>query len=373
MKQIREIIERIVRQEIRNALADSEDIIKEAIKTSLLPELRAAARDAISKVLEDMLKESSEIEETPPLSASIIPQEAPEIQATELVAPSEAETSPDARLDAQTHSQTELVASSEAETPASSGAGRYLYCVVEGGEKMSLGKIGIEDNEVYTIPYKDLSAVVHNCPAEPYKSEDQEIMKNWVMAHQNVTDTAWEKFGAVLPLGFDTIIQGNEDADPEENMKNWLKEDCDNLKGKIEKIKGKAEYGVQVFWEPKVIAQKLTKESPEIKKLDEEMKSKSKGMAYMYKQKLENLLKKEMEEAADRYFKDFYERIKGCVDEIKVEKTKKPEEDKQMLMNFSCLLPKEKSKILGEELEKINNMEGFFVRFTGPWPPYGFV
>ncbi|MBT9151233.1 MAG: hypothetical protein DDT40_01421 [candidate division WS2 bacterium] len=75
----------------------------------------------------------------------------------------------------------------------------------------------------------------------------------------------------------------------------------------------------------------------------------------------------------NRYFKDFYERIKGCVDEIKVEKTKKPEEDKQMLMNFSCLLPKEKSERLGEELEKINNMEGFFVRFTGPWPPYGFV
>ena len=93
----------------------------------------------------------------------------------------------------------------------------------------------------------------------------------------------------------------------------------------------------------------------------------------MYKQKLENLLKKEMEKEAERCFKDFYEKIKKCVDEIKVEKTKKLEENKQMLMNLSCLLPKEKSKILGEELEKINNMKGFFVRFTGPWPPYSFV
>ena len=93
----------------------------------------------------------------------------------------------------------------------------------------------------------------------------------------------------------------------------------------------------------------------------------------MYKQKLENLLKKEIEKEADRYFKDFYEKIKKCVDEIKVEKTKKLEENKQMLMNLACLLSKEKSKILGEELEKINNIKGFFVRFTGPWPPYSFV
>jgi len=56
-----------------------------------------------------------------------------------------------------------------------------------------------------------------------------------------------------------------------------------------------------------------------------------------------------------------------------VEKTKKTEKDKVMLINLSCLVAKEKVDSLGEELEKINNMEGFTVRFTGPWPPYSFV
>lgn len=250
---------------------------------------------------------------------------------------------------------------------------RYLYCIVDGNEKIILGNIGIEGSEVYTIPYEDLCAVVHNCPPEPYKSEDNEVVKKWVMAHQKVIDTAWGRFDTVLPLGFDTIIKGEEGITPDENMKSWIKEDYKNLKEKIAKIKSKAEYGVQISWDPKVIGEKLIENNPEIKKLNEEIKSKSKGLAYMYKQKLENLLKKEIEVEAERYFKDFYERIKKCVDEIKVEKTKKPEEDKQMLMNLSCLLPKEKSKILGEELEKINDMKGFFVRFTGPWPPYSFV
>jgi hypothetical protein len=56
-----------------------------------------------------------------------------------------------------------------------------------------------------------------------------------------------------------------------------------------------------------------------------------------------------------------------------VEKTKKMDEEKQMLVNLSCLVDMERYKALGEELEKIEQMDGFSVRFTGPWPPYSFV
>jgi len=49
------------------------------------------------------------------------------------------------------------------------------------------------------------------------------------------------------------------------------------------------------------------------------------------------------------------------------------EKGKVILLNLSCLVAKGKVDSLGEELEKIDNMEGFSVRFTGPWPPYSFV
>ena len=77
---------------------------------------------------------------------------------------------------------------------------RYLYCIVKGNEEITLGNIGIEGSRVYTISYEDLCAVVHNCPPKPYKSEDNEVVKKWVMAHQKVIDTAWERFGTVLGL-----------------------------------------------------------------------------------------------------------------------------------------------------------------------------
>lgn len=301
---------------------------------------------------------------------------------SEPTAPHENESPSHTHTHPHTHTHSGSCESVELETATSpkketevsiDSEGRYIYCLVECSEKTILGNIGIDRSEVYTIPYEEISAVVHNCPAEPYKSDDQQIMTDWVLSHQHVIDTAWEKFGSVLPLGFDTIIQQKDGADSETNTKKWIEEDYENLKIKFEKIKGKAEYGVQVFWDPKIIAHKVGNESQEIRKMEEEIKSKPKGMAYMYQQKLENLLKGEMEKEADKCFSDFYERINRCVDEIKIEKTKKSEDGRQMLLNFSCLVSKDKYETLGDELEKIDGMEGFSVRFTGPWAPYGFV
>jgi len=252
--------------------------------------------------------------------------------------------------------------------------GRYVYGIAASRETVRLGEIGIEGNEVYTIPYQDLCAIVHNCPTVPYQSDDQEIVKNWARAHQSVLDEAKERFSTTIPLGFDTILQPKDDATPPDQVvRDWLKQDYDRLRTLMEKIEGKDEYGVQLFYEPAVVSKQISEQSEEIKKIKEEIATKSPGMAYMYKQKLEKAVKAEMERLVDEWFKEFYGRIKQHTDDIVVEKTKKVDKDKTMLLNLSCLVAKEKVESLGEELEKINGLEGFSVRFTGPWPPYSFV
>jgi len=208
----------------------------------------------------------------------------------------------------------------------------------------------------------------------PYQSDDQEVVKNWARAHQSVLDEAKKRFSTTIPLGFDTILQPKDDATPPDQVvRDWLKQDYDRLRTLMEKIEGKDEYGVQLFYEPAVVSKQISEQSEEIKKIKEEIATKSPGMAYMYKQKLEKAVKAEMERLVDEWFKEFYGRIKQHTDDIVVEKTKKVDKDKTMLLNLSCLVAKEKVESLGEELEKINGLEGFSVRFTGPWPPYSFV
>jgi hypothetical protein len=251
--------------------------------------------------------------------------------------------------------------------------GLYLYCIADGGQKANLGKIGIDENEVYIIPYKDIGAVVHTCLPEPYKSENTAMVTEWVLAHQKVVETAWKKFGTVLPLGFDTIVKGGESVNAEQNLMKWLKENYEDLKAKTERVRGRVEVGIQIFWNPTVIAQDLTETNQEIRKLKEEMEEKPPGMAYFYKQKMEQALRKALDEKADVFFKDFYGRIRRYADDLRVEKTKKVDKNRQMLMNLSVLIHKDKIRSLGEELAKIEELRGFDLRFTGPWPPYSFV
>ena len=255
----------------------------------------------------------------------------------------------------------------------SSGTGIYLYCIAGSNEKVNLGKIGIDGSEVYSLPCQEFSAIIHNCESRPYESDDKDTVKNWIITHQKVVDSAWQKFGTVLPFAFDTIIMGEEGIAPEENMKKWLQKDSEKLKEKLNKVKGKAEYGVQVLWDPKVMIEKIAQNTPEIKNLKKELKAKPPGTAYMYEQKIKRLLSREMEKKADECFKDFYSRIKKEVSDIHIDKAKKVDDNLQMLMNLSCLLRKENVEKLGEILAGIKKENGFIVRFTGPWPPYSFV
>jgi len=247
--------------------------------------------------------------------------------------------------------------------------GRYLYCVAEGSKETSFGRIGIENNEVYVIPCNGLIAVVHDCEAKAYDSNDKEKVKNWIKAHQNVIEKAQEKFGTVIPLSFDVIIKGKNAS---KEVANWLQAEKERLERNLEKVKRKQEFTVQIIWNSTVIGKKLSKEKKEIKELVREMDKVSKGKAYFIKQKIMKELKQEMEKLADEKFRQFYSKIKKHCNDIKIEKNKKIE-GKQMLMNLSCLVEKNKTQSLGKELDKINKLNGFSVRFTGPWPPYSFV
>jgi len=339
---LRGIIAEIVREETAAMVKEANEVIREIVRAEVLPRLRSAIRESISKELEEVVYQ---------------PQ----------VAMAKEEASVAISEDEQTITM---------EAGGDQGLGLYLYGIADANAQTELGQIGIEGNEVYTIPYKGLSAIVHNCHLEPYKSDDEEVVKGWIKTHQHVLDVAEEKLGTVIPFGFDMILKPEDknNANAKEVLKRWMSEEFAGLMEKMEKIGGKKEYSVQIFYIPSVMSEKIAEESEEIRKIKEEMQSKGPGVAYMYRQKLETAIKKEMESRMDSRFKDFYGRIKKHVGEIKAEKAKKTDEkDKQMIMNLSCLVAEDSYKELGSELEEIDKEEGFSVRFTGPWPAYSFV
>jgi hypothetical protein len=259
-------------------------------------------------------------------------------------------------------------------TPAARKDGLYVYCVVSDKGEHLLGPVGLDDHDVYTVRAGDLCAIVHKYPVEPYQSNDRQTVERWVLAHQRVIQMAAERFETVLPMAFNMIVQGGPNGDSAENLRAWLAEMRERFVDLLNKLPGKAEYGVQIFWDRRLVAEGLVKSDPKLGKMRDEAKGKPKGLAYMLEQKLAKATRAAVEKQAGRYVNDFYTRIRECVEDVRIDKLKKADSPGApgMLLNLSCLMQKD-SPALAEVLEGIQQTEGISVRFTGPWPPYSFV
>ncbi len=250
--------------------------------------------------------------------------------------------------------------------------GRYLYSVINSGALLCLGDIGINDSSVFTICHKDIAAVVHSCQAEAYRTQDNLKAKEWILAHNYVIDTASKKFGTVLPFAFDTIVKGNN-----ETIKIWLNENYETLKNELDKFNNKDEYSVQVFCYQDMLIEKLARSDRELNELKDEMDKASKGTAYLIKRKFELKKKDAIRVEISKLSDEFYSELRELVEKLKVEpnpsKIPGKYEGMKPIVEFSCLVHKDDVEKLGEVLDKINEREGFAVRFTGPWAPFSFV
>lgn len=247
---------------------------------------------------------------------------------------------------------------------------RYIYGVIPHTDRDDFGPIGIMGNTVYPISYKELSVLVHDCSSEPYQGDEEEV-KEWVASHAAVVDAAWAEADTVLPMSFDVIVKGNEERSAEGNVRKWLEEGYATLKAKLEELRGKVELGIQILWDPAVITQRITAENEEIKELMMEMAVKSPGIAYFYQHKIAEAVKEEMEKRAAEGYRNIYEQLRAHAIDTHINKVKRLQ-GKQMIMNLSLLVERDKVQALGEILAKVKE-EGVEVRFTGPWPPYTFA
>jgi len=251
------------------------------------------------------------------------------------------------------------------------GEGRYVYCLVNSGAELSLGRIGIDDDEVYVVPYKDIAAVVHACQAKPYETKDDGKAKRWIFTHNYVVDKATERFGTVLPLSFDAIIRGNDDT-----VKDLLSRGYEKFKGELESLKDKAEYTVQIFCDQGKLTEKILSEDQELKALKEKIDKMPKRSAYLLQRKFELKIKDTISAWISELAGEFGSKIKERVEEMKVEENSRvPEKykNKKLIVALACLCSKDKVDGLGEVLEEMNTREGYAVRFTGPWAPFSFV
>lgn len=246
----------------------------------------------------------------------------------------------------------------------------YVYGIVKFEFDLGLRSKGINGKGVYLMEGGKFSALVHDCEGKPYTSEDPNKIKELIIAHNKVLDIAMRNYGGAIPLHFNTIIKKGK-ISAQYNLKKWLEDDEDRLEKIWDKVKGKREYGIRVYYD----RDKLIHESRkglEVREMNI-LKGKGQGLTYLLRGKIKSEVNEILQKKINKFKQHFYKDIKKIIDDIVVNVSRIAiDEEKDLLLSVSILINEEQIDDVKEVLRR-KEEEGLLSNLSGSFAPYSFV
>lgn len=259
----------------------------------------------------------------------------------------------------------ETTAASESNAPTQNSnevdSGIYVYSIIECAQPCSFDRIGIggRGDDVYTVHYKDLAAVVSRTPLVVYDPTRENVL-----AHEHVNEATIEEGFTPVPMSFGTLFKTEKD------IVEFLEDTYSELRDVLVKMKDKLEFGLRVNWAREQVLADIERDDESIRRLKEEI-SKSQQSTYFARMQLGRLVEQALAEKSDAYVRDIYEYLRdGAI----ASRSNKPIGDK-MIMNAAFLVERERADVFDQKVQEIaQRYEGkLSFRYTGPWPPWNFV
>lgn len=264
--------------------------------------------------------------------------------------------------------------------------GLYLYCIREKAEGVSaFSTKGIDGKEkVFTLPYRELEAVVSKISLEEFGSskiqkkaqEDPIWIKGKALAHEEVIEESMSnnKILGLIPMRFGIIFKSKA------RLEETLDKDYSKIKDSLEKIRGKQEWGVKVYLKDRKKFEQMIKEKNKtIKEKEKEMAALDEGMAFFMEEELKEIISGEVEKNLANIAEVFFKSLKKhAVESVENKILGKELTGKQelMILNAVYLVTEEKISDFKKEADNLNQgmkAKGFYLESTGPWPAYNFT
>jgi len=243
-----------------------------------------------------------------------------------------------------------------------SDEGMYLYAIIPTDHERNFGPIGIggRGDEVGTIAYRDLSAVISNSPMARYV-----VSKENLMAHERVVERVMQEY-TVLPVRFCTVAVNAED------IRRLLERRYQELKHLLRDMDGKAELGVKAFWRNMaLIFREIVDEHEEIKRLKAEVAGKPSRHTHAQQIAIGEMVQAALGVKKEREADDLLAGLKRASVECRLNRTA----GDKMLFNAAFLVDRSREREFDELVERLDlhYRERIKLAYVGPVAPYNFV
>jgi hypothetical protein len=270
----------------------------------------------------------------------------------------------------------ESVRNLPSEEARQSPLGLYLYGIVRANVRITGDLAGVDrDHCVFLLEGNELAAIVSSVALEEFGEEQLRENLNEVAwleekarAHEAVLEALIEST-TVVPTRLCTIFRD------EKQVREMMGREGPVLVEALERLEGKAEWGVKAFAEPGALEQAAVERAKE----GSEREPLSPGAAYMDRRRRESRARENAEEIADGWAQSIHQQLEDCAAEALLNPLQGRElsgHDGDMLLNGVYLVEDEAAgrfRELVSELEEAHRSRGVAVELTGPWPAYNFV
>lgn len=259
----------------------------------------------------------------------------------------------------------------------------YVYCIAESAAAAQLPATSLpaaieDESKLEWVVSNDLAALSSTVPRASY-SEDSlaEHLSDasWTavraMRHETVMEYVARR-ASVVPLRFGTIYLERA------GVERMLEEKRRELAQIIDRLRGREEWGVNVYCDQTTLMSSITAVSPVLRDLVERAAQASPGQSYLMQKKIETLKVDEVRAALTRIIDEIEQELSQQSEDAKRLRVLKVEatEYGELKAKFAFLIKRvdfETFRDAAERLAQTHQATGVRLELTGPWPAYNFT
>jgi len=198
--------------------------------------------------------------------------------------------------------------------------GKYFYCVIPFSKEKSFGNIGMNNSEVYTVPYRDVAVVVSDSPMKDYELTEDNTTRHEAVLRQVMQEHT------VVPVEFGAAIKN------ERILKRLLRKAYDPTRECLKLVDNMVELGVKAVLNEDIVFV--------------DHKKRKECMSDI----LGSLNTRAKQAVTGDLFSD------------------------RLILNASFLVNKEDINAFSDEVTKLHERHPMLkLLYSGPWAPYNFV
>jgi len=239
--------------------------------------------------------------------------------------------------------------------------GKYIYCIIASNEARSFGTLGIGDrgDELYTILFDDIAAVVSNSPIISYS-----ISRDNMLTYERAIEEIMKKH-TVLPVRFNTI------AEDEDKVKKILEREHDRFVDLLKNMEGKKELGLKAIFKEELIYKEILEKHEDIRRLKEAISSEPPAKTYWQRMEVGRMVEAALQKEKDIYKEEILNTLSPLAQDTKVNTPY----GELMIISAAFLVEKNREAEFDQSVQGLADKSGDKIKFkyTGTLPPFNFV